>query len=72
MGRFGLLFLGCFLVTMAFVPLVSWGVTLAIVNFDSSDGIKLSMPGISQLVSLNLIYTLELALGLFCIKKGLK
>ena len=72
MGRFGLLVIGCFLVTMAFVPLVSWGVTIAIVNLDTSDATKLIMPGISQLISFNLIYTLELALGLFCIKKGLK
>ena len=71
MGKFGLLLLGCFFVTMAFVPLVSWGVTMAIVNLDASNATKLIMPGMKQLVSFNLLYTLELAAGLFCIKKGL-
>ena len=70
MLKFCLLCLGCFLVTMAFVPLVSWGVTIAIVNLDSSNGQKLIMPGMTQLISFNVLYTLELALGLWCIRKS--
>lgn len=68
--KFGLLFLGCFLVTMTFVPLIMWGSMFALVNFYPS--IKLALPSMAQLVGYNLLYSLELALGLLCIRKALR
>lgn len=68
--RFGLLFLGCFLLTMAFVPLVTWATVSALVNFYPT--VKVAVPSMDQLVSYNLLYSAELALGLLCIRKALK
>ena len=68
--KFLLLLLGCLLLTMAFVPLVQWGVFSALVNFHQTK--ELNMPTMVSLIGYNLVYTFELATGILCIKKYLK
>ncbi len=72
MLKFGLLFLGCFFVEAAIVPLIMWGVTGALVNFYPNEVAKIAIPSMVNLVIYDLLYSLELAVGLICIKKALK
>ncbi|MBI2062148.1 MAG: hypothetical protein HYT64_00420 [Candidatus Yanofskybacteria bacterium] len=72
MFKFGLLVLGCFFVGAAVVPLVMWGVTGALVNFYPNEASKIAIPSMMNLILYSLIYSLELAVGLVCIKKALK
>ena len=68
--RFAILLLGCFLVTMAFTPLIMWAVFSALVNFYPT--VKVFLPPMSQLIGYNVLYSLELAFGLVCIRKALR
>jgi len=68
---------------MALVPLLMWGVTAGLVNFfaisatnsimpDAAEVLLPKLPPMIELVKLNLLYAVELALGLLLIRFGLK
>ena len=68
--KFALLFLGCFLLTTALVPLIMWANLSALVNFNQKAMVEV-MPQMASLIARNLLYSLEMALGLWFIKKAL-
>jgi len=67
--KFFMLFCGCGLLGSAFVPLVMWAVCAALVNYGSE--VPENLPTIHELVMRHLVYSLEMAVGLLLIKRGL-
>lgn len=71
MLKYLLLVFGSFLLSSAFVGIISWGVVIALVNFYPEQANKISLPGMLGTISVSILQTVELAFGLLCVNKAL-
>ena len=68
----GLLIAGFFLICSAIIPIIGWGGFIALNMFYPTESSKATLPDVAHLITLTLLYSTELSLGVIALRKALK